>query len=177
MEFSKVHYKQGTETKDGFVQKTMTSELKQGEYLCTSHCEIEIEGKSYKVLWEIKPDDAALAVTILSNSQSAANDYLSDLVEECNEDDESDESEKTCEGCVSTNHCLPFKVMGTCYKAERQKALEESYEYLYEHNRPLFVKLKAEPDNPYDRIAIAVYIMASSEYKKVGYLARELTQF
>ena len=46
MEFAKVHYKQGTETKDGFVQKTMASELKQGEYLCTSHCEIVIKGKS-----------------------------------------------------------------------------------------------------------------------------------
>lgn len=64
--------------------------------------------------------------------------------------------------CVPTSHCLPFKVLGTCYTAERQKALEESYEYLYEHNRPVFVKLKAEPDNPYDRNAIAVYIMASS---------------
>lgn len=50
MEFAKVHYKQGTETKSGFVQKTMASEVKQGEYLCTSHCEIEIEGKSYTVL-------------------------------------------------------------------------------------------------------------------------------
>ena len=41
----------------------------------------------------------------------------------------------------------------------------------------IFVKLKAEPDNLYDRNAIAVYIMASSEYKKVGYLASELTQY
>ena len=69
----------------------MASELKQGEYLCTSHFEIEIEGKSYKVLWEIKPDNAA--VGILSNPQSAANDYLSDLDEKCNEDNESDESD------------------------------------------------------------------------------------
>ncbi|XP_068752985.1 uncharacterized protein [Montipora capricornis] len=130
MEFTKLHYKQGTETKDGFVQKTMASELKQGEYLCTSHCEIEIERKSYTVLWEIKPEDRA--VTFLPNPQSAANDYLSD--EECNEDVESDESEETREAWVPTSHCLPFKVLGTCYTSERQKALEESYEYLYEHN-------------------------------------------
>ena len=92
-----------------------------------------------------------------------------DLSKECNEDDESDESEETHEACVSTSHCLLFKVLGTCYTAERQKALEESYEYLYEHNRPVFVKLKAEPDNPYDRNAIAVFIMASSENNNVGY--------
>lgn len=78
---------------------------------------------------------------------------------------------------VSTSHCLPFKVLGTCYAAERQKALEEAYDYLYEHKRPLFVKLKAEPDNLYDKNAVPVYIMASSEYKRVGYLAHELTQF
>lgn len=97
MKFAKMHYKQGTETKDGFVQKTMASELKQGEYLCTSHCEIEIEAKSYTMLWEIKPDDGA--ATLLSNPQSAANDYPSDLDEECNEDDESDESEEAHETC------------------------------------------------------------------------------
>ena len=68
-------------------------------------------------------------------------------------------------------------MLGTCYTADRQKAFEGSYEYLYEHNRTVFVKLKAEPDNPYDRNAITVYIMASSEYNKVGYLANELTQF
>ena len=111
-----MHYKQGTETKDGFVQKTMASELKQGEYLCTSRCEIEIEGKSYTVLWEIKSEDRA--VTFLSNPQSAVNDYLSDIDEECNEDDESEE-EEAHEACVSTSHCLPFKVLGTCYAAER----------------------------------------------------------
>ena len=166
---------EGTETKDGLVQKTLAADLKQEEYLCISHCEIEIEGKSYTVLWEIKPKDGA--VTIRSNPQSAANDDLSDVDVEFNDDYESEESEEAHEARVSTSHCLPFKVLGTCYSAERQKVLQEAYEYLYEHNRPLFVKLKAEPDNVYDRHAIAVFIMTSSEYKKVGYLARELTQF
>ena len=106
MEFAKVHYKQGTETKDGFVQKTMASELKQ-EYLHSSDCEIEIEGKNYTVLWEIKPEDGE--VTLLSNLQSGANDYLSDLDEECNEDDESDEPEEAHEACVSTRHACPLK--------------------------------------------------------------------
>ncbi|PFX12927.1 hypothetical protein AWC38_SpisGene23039 [Stylophora pistillata] len=132
-----------------------------------SSTEPTTNGKSYTVLWEIKPEDRA--VTFLSNPQSAANVYLYDLDEECNEDGESDESEEAPEACASTSHCFPFKVLGTCYTAERQKF----YEYLYEHNRPLFVKLKAEPDNLYDRNAIVFYIMASSEYKKVVYLALE----
>lgn len=74
-----------------------------------------------------------------THNLSAANDYLFDLDEECNEDDESEEAH---EAIVSTSHYLPFKVLGTCHTAERQKAIEESYEYLYEHNRPLFVKLR-----------------------------------
>ena len=78
-----------------------------------------------------------------------------------NEDDESDESAEANEACDSTSHCLPFKVLGTCYSAERQKALKEAYKYLYEHDRPLFLKLKEEPDNVYDRNAIAFYIMTS----------------
>lgn len=74
-----------------------------------------------------------------THNLSAANDYLFDLDEECNEDDESEEAH---EAIVSTSHYLPLKELGTCYTAERQKAPEESYEYLYEHNRPLFVKLR-----------------------------------
>ena len=72
---------------------------------------------------------------------------------------------------------MPFKVLGTCHSPHRQKALEESYEHLYEHNRHLLLKLKKEPDNLYDQNAIAVYVMASSDYRKVGYIARELTKF
>lgn len=155
--------------------KTLASELKQGEYLCTSHCEIEIEGRRYTVLWELKPKGEA--INLPSNPQSAAHDCPSDFDDESDEDDGSDENEESQEPHASTSHCLPFKVMGTCYSAERQKALEESFEYLYEHDRPLFVKIEAEPDNVYDRNAIAVYIKASSEYTKVGYLACEVTQF
>lgn len=84
----------------------MASELKQ-EYLHSSDCEIEIEGKSYTVLWEITPEDGE--VTLLSNLQSGASDYLSDLDEECNEDDESDEPEEAHEACVSTRHACPLK--------------------------------------------------------------------
>lgn len=136
MEFAKVHYKQGTETvtKDGFVQKTLASELKHGEFLSTSHCEIEIAGRRYTVLWELKPKGEA--VNFPSKPQSAAHDCPSDFDDESKDDDGSD------------------KVTGMCYSAERQMALEESFEYLYEDNRPLFVKLKAELDNVYDRNAI-----------------------
>ena len=76
-----------------------------------------------------------------------------------------------------TTHCLPFKVLGTCYSSDRQNALQEALLYLEEYNRPVFAKLEAEPENATDRNAIAVYIMSSGDYDKVGYIAKELTQY
>ena len=67
--------------------------------------------------------------------------------------------------------------MGTCYSEKYQKALQVAYEYHYEHNKHIFANVKAEPDKPYNKNAIAVYIMSSSDYEKVGYLPTELTRF
>lgn len=64
--------------------------------------------------------------------------------------------------------------MGTCFWKSRQDALEEAYEYLNEYNQPVFAKIAEEPDNVNDPDAIAVFVMASDEYKKVGYIAKEL---
>ena len=67
-----------------------------------------------------------------------------------------------------TKHTLPFKVLGTC--------CSKAYE-LMEHNRPVYVDLRHEPENPYDENAIAVYLQNDDIFKHVGYIARELTQY
>jgi phosphosulfolactate synthase (CoM biosynthesis protein A) len=72
---------------------------------------------------------------------------------------------------------LPFKVLGTCYSTSRQKALEMAFDCANEYNRPVFVKLKAEPTNLHDKNAIAVYIMTIDDWDKVGYIAGELTKY
>ena len=87
--------------------------------------------------------------------QSATDGHNSDFRDESNDEEESDESEVAHDSCSSTRHCLPFKVLGTCHSPDRQKALKESYEHLYEHNTPLFGNLKAEPDNLHNQNAIA----------------------
>ena len=43
---------------------------------------------------------------------------------------------------IVTTHCLTFKVMGTRYSKARQDSLQEAYEYLNEHNRPVHAKLR-----------------------------------
>jgi hypothetical protein len=89
----------------------------------------------------------------------------------------SDEDERNDEVQCDTLHTLPFKVLGSCYSKERQNTLETACEYMYEYNRPVLAKLVAEPDNIHDSNAIAVYIMYSDYYEKVGYIAREMTQY
>lgn len=41
----------------------------------------------------------------------------------------------------------------------------------------MFTKIEAEPENVHDKRAIAVYIMSSSDYEKVGYIPSELTKY
>lgn len=87
--------------------------------------------------------------------------------------DDSDDGEAV----KATEHSLPFKVLGTCYSTSRQEALKEAFELLNGQNRHFSVKLEAEPFNIVDSRAIAVFIKSSEDFKKVGYIATELTQF
>ena len=48
---------------------------------------------------------------------------------------------------------------------------------LMEHNRPVYVDLRHEPENPHDENTIAVYLQNDDIFKHVGYIARELTQY
>ena len=170
LEFAKIHFKSGTEIEDGVVQKSMASDLKRGKYMCTSHCQIEIDGEKYTVLWKLNQTENVDLPPVPPST-------VADNLGSDDDDSDNDDNNEPDESVVVTSHCLPFKVMGTCYSEQRQRALLEAYEYLYEHNRPVFAKLEADPENAYDRNAIAVYIMSYSGFNKVGYLARELTQF
>ena len=55
--------------------------------------------------------------------------------------------------------------------------LQEAFECLYEHNRPVYTKLQAEPENILDKSAIAVYLLSLSDYENLGYIASDLTQY
>lgn len=115
--------------------------------MCTSHCQVQVGGKSYTVLWTlISVQKAAHAVP--SDSETAVPES-----DNSNNEIDSDEPNET----VKTD-CLPFKVTGTCYSKARQDSLREAFEYLYEYNRPVYAKLQAEPENTRDKYAITVYL-------------------
>ncbi|XP_068710093.1 uncharacterized protein [Montipora foliosa] len=166
IEFVKVCFKKGSDILNGVVQKGAAGDIQRGAYKCNSHCQIQVGGKPYTVLWTLIPvqkaDHAAPPVSETTVSDSDTSDNNVD----CDEPND-----------IVTTHCLPFEVMGTCYSKAGQDSLQEAFQYLNEHNRPVYAKLQAEPENTNDKSAIAVYLMSSSDYEKVGYIASELTRY
>ena len=161
LDLLKVTYKLNGMTYLGVVDAKKHLKLTAGNYICTSYCEICYENSNYMVLWELQDAKPLTQPSIMVNEST-----------NLETDNETDISNK--EGA----HCVPFKVLGTCYSSSRQKALEVAYDCMYEYNRPVFVKLEAEPENQHDKNAIAVYIMSTNEcYEKVGYIANELTKY
>ncbi len=154
LKFTSASFQKDNQVFNGVVKTSDLPNLCSGKFKCTSHCQIVVNDKIYTVLWKLEKID--------EEAEKPERDSHTLMT-----DDEN--AEKT--------HCLPFKVMGTCYSSDRQNSLEEAYQYLEEYNRPVFVKLAPEPENAYDKHAIAVYIMSSSNYEKVGYIATELTRY
>ena len=166
IEFVYVCFKKGSDILDGVIQKDAVDNVQRGVYNCTSHCQIRVESKPYTVLWTLIPVQKA--------GHTAPSVSVTTVCDSDTSDDDIDSYEHS--DPVAT-HCLPFKVMGTCYSKARQDSLQEAFEYLYEHNRPVYARLQAEPENTHDKNAIAVYLMSSSDYEKVGYIAAELTRY
>lgn len=164
LEFVKLTVNMNGKEMDALVKRGTTVAL--GNFRCTKHCYITIENISFIVLWEFAPchlvgQDADLV------GQDTASNEPSPLDSTISNNDTGD---------MQTQHTLSFKVLGTCHSKERQNVLEQAYEYLYEYNRPVYVNLEQEPDNPHDNNAIAVFIQTDADFEKVGYIASELTK-
>ena len=154
IQFNNVTFERDGKTVEDLVQTSHLREITPGTFLCSSHCQIETNAQKYVVLW---------------NLEKVQNNAATSIEEQIDESQSQEVQE--------TRHCLPFKVLGTCHSTSRQDALEEAFSYLHEHNRPIFARIEAEPENAHDKHAIAVYISSSSGYEKVGFIARELTKY
>ena len=135
---------------------------------CTSYCEIVVSGKQHQVLWKWTQNKGAPTVT-------SASDIAPSHTESSEEKDQSDDHDEDEDDDNSTEHTLPFKVMGVAYSAERQKHLENAFQILRERN--VEAKIVPESDNPYDKNAIAVMLDYGHDWSKIGYIAKELTKF
>lgn len=149
LEFNKVTFQFNNTEFPGLIVRGQSSHI--GKMKCKTHCNIEIDGEAFTVLWEPKrQNDNLLENPVVSDGEGVGDEF----------------------------HSLPFKVLGTCYDESRQKALEAAHECMYEHNRHVSAKLELEPENTHDENAIAVYVSCPSEpHYKVGYIDRHLTQY
>ena len=152
LHFQKVKFKYDGREYCGVVKQE--DNITIGTIRCSKNHVIVWEEQAYTVLWEpqlvqIRMENGAAAAV---NDLNVRNEKLEAI------------------------HTSLFKVLGVCHHVERQKVLEQAYEFMYEYNRPVFAKLEKEPDNLYDQNAIGVYIMTDDEYCRAGYIASELTQ-
>ena len=75
----------------------------------------------------------------------------------------------------STEHCLPFKVLGSAHHKKMQDYLELGL-FTMNEGQQVQAHLRPEPTNDYDSNAILVEINYGEGFKPVGYIARELTR-
>ena len=103
----------GREICDGVIRRNSSPGIERGTLLCTSHCEIDVDGGKYTVLWEltsVKGAPTPLTPQCYVHSSTLPKDKEADT-------DDSDADEPTVQS-------LPFKVLGTCYSTSRQEALK-----------------------------------------------------
>ena len=154
--FRRVKFHHDNKELFGLINKSDTVE--EGRYICTNHCSITANEQECIVLWQLLHEQPKKVT--------------SPTVQTCGKGAESPSIGTT----TKTAHTLPFKVLGTCYSKKRQNSLDSALNYM-ENNRHVFVDLQCEPENKHDINAIAVYLMYDNMFEKVGYIARELTQY
>lgn len=137
---------------------------------CTSYCEIVVDGKQHRVFWEWTPYGSESVRNVTQTHTTSPDEGLQN-----DSDDDFDDSDDGDDNEDPTHHTLPFKVLGVAYSAERQKHLENAFIILRE--RLVKAKIVPEIDNAYDKNAIAVMLDYGHGWVKIGYIAKELTQF
>ena len=123
--------------------------------LCTSHCQITVNGVGYLVVW--KWEKIRIPTNVVTNDVSP----------------HSPEADQN----PDVTHTLPFKVMGVTYCKHAQDHLERAQEQLHTKKENVHAKVFAEPENPHDSKAIAVAIKYAEDWVKIGYIPAELTQY
>lgn len=73
-------------------------------------------------------------------------------------------------------HTLPFKVIGVAHSTKTQDRLDEALTKM-KGGETVSAMLKPEPENEFDREAIAVHLDYGNGPCFIGYIPRELTKY
>ena len=139
--------------------------------VCTSHCQIEIHGIVWTVLWEWQYEGDGNSLQ--QDNPDSREQYIED---ESNNDENLDSDS---DGEYIIYHTLPFKVLGVTYSREAQEHLRNAFEKWKDVKDNVEIEVKPEPCNRYDSNAIAVEMRykGTTGWCKLGYIASELTQY
>ena len=70
----------------------------------------------------------------------------------------------------------PYDVVGVTFEG-RQEILDKFFKNTYKIGGSYAVRLVREPDNKYDKNAVAVYLdLGGSDFKQVGYISKQENQ-
>lgn len=67
--------------------------------------------------------------------------------------------------------------MGVVHNSDRQKHLENAFETIYGEQKEVLARIRPDPTNKFDADAIAVELDYGSDWKLVGFLLKDLTQY
>ena len=158
LQFVKVKYVDGDSVLTGLINY---SDCLQHDELPTtitwkSSCQIQLQdGNEYKVFWKWTKTHNEL--TEYSTEENGSSD-----------DVESDSP--------PIYHTLPFKVLGVAHSTQTQDRLDEALTKM-KGGKTVSAMLKPEPENEFDREAIAVHLDYGNGPCFIGYIQRELTKY
>lgn len=189
LEFAKVKYVIGEDLFTGLINYNDCSQLGElpKSISCTSSCQIQLNDSDYNVFWKwtktFQELDQQWEETSISDSdisrisETTASDEGSaqTVTEYSTEENGSSEEEENKVKPIF--HTLPFKVVGVAHSTRTQDHLEGTLNRMKEHGETVSAMLLPEPENEFDKDAIAVHIDYGQGPSFIGYIPRELTKY
>ncbi|XP_070579035.1 exonuclease 1-like isoform X3 [Ptychodera flava] len=137
--------------------------------LCSAHCNVTINATNYVNLWQWKPcNDVTITGSVTtSESGNSILDRVASVSDSLGSLEISSQLSEDTDTEQNVEHSLQFKVLGVTKDNSRQSTLEEAFVRMEDNNENISVRLSPEPENAFDKDAIAVYINLDTEWKKL----------
>lgn len=190
LQFVKVKYVDGDNELTGLIE--YSDSLQHDELPTTiswkSSCQIQLQdGNEYKVFWkwnktlneldenweEISTSESEVSHISETTSNSSEKSVKSVTEYSTEENGSSDDVESDSPPIY---HTLPFKVIGVAHSTKTQDRLDEALTKM-KVGGTVSAMLKPEPENEFDREAIAVHLDYRNGPCFIGYIQRELTKY
>jgi hypothetical protein len=145
--------------------------------VCWCSCGIDINNKSYVVLWKWQVQEELLSDWEDLEETESEISHISETDLSSDKGQNHTPLSQDEEGVPDVTHTLPFKVLGIAHCKSYQDHLEKACEKLGEDKNSVTACIVCELDDEQNAEAICVMIDYGEGKQRVGYIARELTKF